>query len=53
MRKQLGAQRYRDYLANPVARVSAIAMTLCYVAATHFLFANTLAQMTRIVDALS
>jgi D-alanyl-lipoteichoic acid acyltransferase DltB (MBOAT superfamily) len=53
MRKQMGAQRYREYLANPVARWTATALTICYVAATHFLFANTLSQMQAIFAAVS
>jgi hypothetical protein len=39
-------------MANPVARGAAIAMTFCYVAATHFLFANTLSQMQEIAASL-
>jgi len=53
MRKQMGAQRYRDYLANRAARWTATAMTFCYVAATHFLFANTLSQMQAVFDTMS
>ena len=53
MRVRMGVQRYRSYMANPVARGLAIAMTFCYVAATHFLFANTLSQMQEIIAALN
>jgi D-alanyl-lipoteichoic acid acyltransferase DltB (MBOAT superfamily) len=53
MRVRMGAQRYRDYMANPMARRVAIAMTFCYVAATHFLFANTLSQMQEIFASLT
>jgi D-alanyl-lipoteichoic acid acyltransferase DltB (MBOAT superfamily) len=52
MRMRMGTRRYRDYMANPMARGAAIAMTFCYVAGTHFLFANTLSQMQEIVASL-
>ncbi|HUQ09427.1 MAG TPA: MBOAT family O-acyltransferase [Steroidobacteraceae bacterium] len=49
MRTRMGVQRYRAYMANPLARGAAITMTFCYVAATHFLFANTLPQMQTVL----
>lgn len=52
MRRQMGAERYREYIANPIARRLAIAMTFCYVAATHFLFANTLTDMQAVLASL-
>lgn len=52
MRTRMGVQRYRDYMANPWARGAAVTLTFCYVAATHFLFANTLPQMQKVLATL-
>jgi D-alanyl-lipoteichoic acid acyltransferase DltB (MBOAT superfamily) len=52
MRTRMGVQRYREYMANRVVRGAAITMTFCYVAATHFLFANTLTQMHTVLATL-
>jgi D-alanyl-lipoteichoic acid acyltransferase DltB (MBOAT superfamily) len=53
MRRRMGTERYRDYMASPIARRVAIAMTFCYVAATHFLFANTVSEMQAVLASLT
>lgn len=53
MRQRMGIQGYRDYMASPIARRAAIAITFCYVAATHFLFANTVTDMQAVLASLT
>ena len=52
LKKRLGRDGFKAYNENPWIRAVAVGLTFCYVAASLFLFANTIPDMTYIFHAL-
>jgi D-alanyl-lipoteichoic acid acyltransferase DltB (MBOAT superfamily) len=52
LKKRLGRDGFKSYMANPWIHGISVVMTFCYCAAALFLFANTVPQMKEIIDSL-
>ena len=52
LKQRLGRDKFKAYNENRIIHAAAVVMTFCYYAVTLFLFANTLADMQRILAAL-
>lgn len=52
LKRWLGRDRFRAYNSNPFIHAVAVCITFTYAAASHFLFANSFADMARVLAAV-
>ena len=52
LKQWLGRDGFKAYNANPWIHAAAVVLTFCYVAASHFFFANTFPEMREILACL-
>jgi D-alanyl-lipoteichoic acid acyltransferase DltB (MBOAT superfamily) len=52
LKRRLGRERFQAYTAHRGIRAGAVALTFVYATASHFLFANSFAQMRAILAAV-
>lgn len=52
LKRRLGRQRFQTYMASRWIHAAAVSLTFVYVTATHFVFANSFADMRAILAAL-
>ena len=52
LKRRLGRERFQAYMSSRLIHAAAVALTFCYVTASHFLFANSFEEMRAILDAI-